>query len=214
MNTFLKLLVLMALTSVPVNGQPLRLFDGTELCGFLAPSLSVSTIHNQTGVTAGAVMGLVFDHTIVLAVEGSGLVTHIYPASRSSEHESRLEMISGGLLLEYLFDPKEMVHLSLRATAGGGGVRYHGRVRQRPETDGGASALVIDVEIPLGENPDSWDGYWFLEPGAGVEVIAAENIRVELSARYRVVSGVRTDGISSQGLSGPSLGLLVKCGLF
>jgi len=81
----------------------------------------------------------------------------------------------GGLLLEYIISPREVVHGSIQCLIGGGGIGYDGDWR------------CSDASSDFYES----DAFFALEPSANLMLNLHKNVRVGIGASYRHIRGVQ-----------------------
>jgi hypothetical protein len=166
--------------------------------GFGAPSVSYTQVAGDDSVLVGARGGWIINHQFVLGGGGFGLANRIAPPSglMPNPDDYRLNFGYGGLWVEYLIAPMEVVHGSVGTLVGGG-------------------ALSVDAQRE-GVSPRNAasDSLFVLDPAAAVEVSVSRLVRVGLEARYRIVRGVDLAGLGDSDLSGFALGTVVKIGVF
>jgi hypothetical protein len=191
---------------VPLRGQPIVILDNTRVTGFLAPAASYSSIKQQSALSMGVELALMINHATVVGLEGYGLLSDVRIGS------SDLDILYGGLVAESIGQQDSWIHSVLRLAVGGGGVRYYGLPRTGAQK--AAMPSSADIVIPLNQDPDPWDGFFVISPGAGGEVNIGSSTRLEVTANYRFVTGVALAGLSNSDLGGVWLGLAVKLGSF
>lgn len=209
MNALVRLLLLLALPALAgvATAQPIFVVDPDHTFGgFIGPTLRVGSLFRQPALFVGGITAFVVDRRLAVGIEGTSLcgdvVIHPTPQSQAS-----LRMLYGGIVVGYSFGADLPVHPLVRATLGGGGVRPIGIVpsmgRWQP------MALLVDVPV---DGPD--DAFALLEPGIGLEAILGAHTRVELTANYRIVTGIATDGLDNSDIGGASMALTAKLGLW
>lgn len=166
-----------------------------ESGGYGGPLVTFGEINGETGVFFGGQGGWIINHTFVLGARGYGLVNTI----EAKEFEnSRLEFGCGGALLEYVYASSKLLHFSIQAMIGAGGVQY----AQEDYTQG-------DPEYSYSE-----DAFFVLEPGINLELNIHRNFRLSVGATYRYVNGVDYEDLSDSDLSGATAQILLKFGVF
>ena len=105
----------------------------------------------------------------------------------------------GGLLMEYIGNPNKLVHYSISALIGAGGVGY------RDPNDN----YWMD-SFPN----DHTSAFFVLEPSAGAELNVSEFFSLNAGVSYRLVRGSDLPYISDDDLSNFSVYLMFKFGKF
>jgi hypothetical protein len=166
--------------------------------GYGAPVISYTQVAGEDSVLVGARGGWVINHQLVIGGGGFGLANRLAPPSglMPNPDDYRLNFGYGGLWVEYLIAPMQLVHGSVGTLIGAG-------------------ALSVDAERN-GVSPRNAysDPLFVLDPAAAVEVNVSRLVRVGLEARYRIVRGVDLAGLGDGDLSGFALGGVVKIGVF
>jgi hypothetical protein len=203
------LLLTLALVAASLGDAPaqstrpvFQLDPGRVFGAFVGPSIRVGGLFRQSAWLAGGATAIVIDHRLAVGIEGTALVSHVEVLPDGSR--ASLRMLYGGVIIEYLTTSERRIAPVFRATVGGGGVRYVDRKSLM-------QSLILMVDMPV-DGPD--DAFFYVEPGLGLEARLSAWIHVELSALFRVVSGVSTPGMTNGDISGPSLVLTTKLGWF
>jgi hypothetical protein len=181
---------------VPVAEQPRTLLSRPiHSGGYGAPVVSYTRFAGSDSVLVGGRGGWILNHQLVIGGGGFGLAT---PAERVGvsldQADYRHTFGYGGLWLEYLIAPMNVVHASVGTLVGAGGISYQ---RFRPD--------MQDVEST---------GVFVLDPVVAVEVNVTTFLRVALQSGYRVVRGVDLATLDNSGASGFTLGGAIKFGGF
>lgn len=142
--------------------------------GYGAVSFKTSNFKDKTLVMAGIRGAWIVNRTLAIGIDGYGIIPTtkyqgIDPVDDSKE--IRLQGGYGGLMLEPIFFSNEVVHITFPISAGAGWLGY---------------------EDP--DNEDFWDNrdnlvdedvFWYIEPGANLEVNIARNFRLNLGVSKR-----------------------------
>lgn len=154
--------------------------------GFGAPVVKFSETLDRFALLIGGRGGWIINESFVVGGGGYGL-TNQYNLAVDA-----LEMGYGGIDLEYVNRPNELVHISLNVLLGGGGARFY-----------------------PGTSLAYWEsGFWVAEPGVNLELNVAPVFRMGFGASYRAVDGLAIPGLSNASLSGWSGNLQFKFGKF
>jgi hypothetical protein len=201
------LAVSLAVTSTAAAGDPgpastaasdpeLLIPAGARHGGWGGPVVLVSTVRDRAALLVGGRGGWLIDGRFTIGGGGFGLANRIpAPAEVQGAGERLdLELGYGGGWLEYTFRPVRLVHVSVGALVGGGGVslRFH---------RGGS------------EGSDT-DAFFVVEPTVMAELNLARPVRAIVGVSYRVIAGADMPGLSYSDLSGPSAVFAVKFGSF
>ena len=196
--------LLLASESVRAQEEETLLSGGLESGGYGAPVVKFTSVKGEFAVMVGGYGGWLINHAFLLGGGGYGLATRhvLEPASGIAgiPGDRRIEFGYGGGMLEYLFNPKAVVHSSVSLLIGGGAVGVL-------DNWGSFSEWNYGYERP-------WDGVFVLEPSLNVEVNVTTFFRVNAGGSYRLVSGVTMFGLTNSDLSGPSINLALKFGSF
>ena len=193
-----KVIVLLLLTAVipAAFSQEEETLVGGEIesGGFGGPVVKITQVNSESGVLAGGRGGWIINHKFIVGGGGYGLSTNHKSPNYSSETPYYIEMGYGGLELEYVVGSNKVVHYSLQALIGAGGVNF--RIK-----DGGS----VD-----GEN----DSFFVVEPGANLELNVAKSLRISAGASYRHIVGADYRGLGNSDLSGLAANVVLKFGRF
>jgi hypothetical protein len=163
--------------------------------GYGAPVVSYTRFADRDSVLVGGRGGWILNHQLVIGGGGFGLAT---PARQQAVDQADYQHTFGygGLWLEYLIAPMNVVHGSVGTLVGAGGITYQ---RFRP------ASLAKDQES---------SSVFVLDPIVAVEVNVTTFLRVALQGGYRVVRGVDMTSLSNSGASGLTIGGALKMGGF
>ncbi|MDT8323274.1 MAG: hypothetical protein RRA94_04105 [Bacteroidota bacterium] len=204
------LLITFLSTSLSAQEQETLFGSNAEHGGYGAVSVRFSSIQSTDAVLVGGYGGWLIDHRLMLGVGGFGLVTDVRARPVAQELYSwnnealYVNFGYGGFMMEYTVAPSELLHFTVQALIGGGGVQYredwfehdddwHNDSRRH----GGTDALFV------------------LEPAAQVEVNITPWFRASAGASYRHVSGIdELQGIENDDLKGVTGNLTFKFGAF
>lgn len=191
-KTLLTLLpVLLISLSVQVYAQedetPQYLFSSgnIHISGFGGPIVELTAINEQFAVFVGGGGGVLFNQTFFLGGYGEGLTTKHYMYNlkdRVGIDEPRISFGHGGLWLGYIHKYTKAVHAGLSTKLGWGQVALYDEYYTADHMDYKASDNVF-VVIPQFE----------------VELNLTSWFKLNVSAGYRVVTGLDKTYINSQG---------------
>ena len=201
------LAVLLALATLCATSfaQEQTLISGPiENGGYGGPVVKFTRVSDKFAVLVGGYGGWLINHTFMIGGGGYGLANSIH-ASRTAQtyygtgDNLRTQFGYGGLVLEYIGIPDNLIHYSVSALIGAGGVSYN---------------YLYDMYLPSFENTEHASPCFVLEPSAGVELNVTPFFRMNASVGYRLVRGTDLPGITDADLSDLSGYLTFKFGKF
>lgn len=204
------LFVLMVSMAASVFAAPRTLIDTrtTQIGGFGAPTVHYSQFNGEDAVLVGAQGAMLIDQRIYIGGAGYGMGSrHRAPDAGLNTSDSRFELGYGGLLLGWMHNSDDVVHLAADVLVGAGAVvnsyrddllyqsssRYHDWDNGRSYTD---------------------DPFFVVQPMLHVEMNILRFWRVGFNGGYRYVSGVDSFGLTDADLSGPVAGVTFRFGRF
>jgi len=187
----------------PVLAQEETLFSGKiESGGYGGPTVKVGSFHGKSSLLMGGQGGWIINHHVVIGGGGYGLVTDVPVERAGVDKDQYLNLGYGGLLLEYVVNPNELLHVELQSLIGAGGVSF--RDEKFSEMDG------RDEERHNLED----DSFFVWEPGVNVVLNITKNFRFALGGTYRYVNGVSLSGTSEEELAHYTVQVGCKFGKF
>lgn len=195
--TIVSVISIFCMVAIPAVAQEQTLISGDiESGGFGGPVLKVTEFRDDVGLLVGGRGGWIINHAFVIGGGGYGLTTNI----DAPVFDHYLNVGYGGGIIEYIVLSDKLIHLSVNALIGGGGVNY----RQRDWDDW------------------DWDGNWYddtddffvAEPGVDLMLNVSKIFRVGVGVSYRYVNGVDIRGLSDSDMSGLSATFTLKFGKF
>lgn len=163
--------------------------------GFGGPVVKLSEIGDRFGVLVGGRGGWIINDSFVLGGGGYGLANtdNFGGFLDALGDRGRLLMGYGGLELEYVHRPAELVHLSLVVLVGAGG-------------------LVWDPQGQRGGEVD--DAFFITEPALNVLLNVTRNFRAGFGVSYRFVRDVELIDLRNGDISGLAGVVTLKFGGF
>jgi len=160
---------------------------------FLEQTTKVTEIDGDPQVLLGGRFSVVFNHHLNVGLAGYGLVSPVEWVPDESLPGDYLLFGYGGLMIEPVFAPQNVVHFSVPVLLGAGG--YGTRDRDFDTYDEG-------------------DAFWVFEPGINMDIKIASFFVIGLGGSFRFVSNGIQDNIDLEELSGPNAHLSFKLGWF
>jgi hypothetical protein len=164
----------------------------TKSGAFIGPVVRFGRLDEDFGLFVGGRIGWIINHTFSIGCGGYVLVNDI--EREDVGEDVYTEMVYGGLVLEYVFNPSEVIHFSVATLVGGGRFAYE---------------IRNDVE----EDYDS-DAFFILEPEFNVILNVTRNFRLGLGGGFRSIRGLDIEEMTDSRLSGSSAVITLKLGKF
>lgn len=191
--------VLICLLSGPaLAGDEVLIGGPLDYGGYGGPVLKVAPVKNEAGVFLGGYGGWYINHCFLIGAGAYGLVSEIKaPATGPKGETLYYEMGYAGLVFEYVNNSRRLVHYTVSTLIGAGGLGYK-------------------YKISEGDWPFNYadDAFFIIEPDLNVELNVSKHFRVGLGVGYRLLSGLRMEGIANEDLSGAYANLIFKFGSF
>lgn len=144
--------------------------------GFGALSFRSTSFRDEAMVLAGVRGGWIINRSIAIGFEGHGIV----PTAKFDDIDNALNSKVvvyggyGGFFLEPIIFSNQVVHLVFPISAGAGWMGYEEDWESQYGSPGYNSNGFIDEDV-----------FWYVEPGAALEVNIARNFRIDLGASKR-----------------------------
>lgn len=178
----------------------------TSIGAYGTPSVEFASINGKFAVLTGGYGGVFLNKKIMLGAGAYSLVNNIATDITGTDGKTQyLNYWYTGLVAEYVHNSDKLVHWSVGALVGGGGVSRRER------------SFFND-----NDNNDHFDkyhnydrtGFFTAQPFANIELNVWKHIRFDVGASYRFVNGSHTEGTTDNDLSGPSVHAGIKAGIF
>jgi hypothetical protein len=196
MRRLLPFLLLTILFSVapPALGQEETLIEGKiESGGFGGPVIRFSDVKGEFAVFVGGRGAWIVNHSFYVGAAGYGLANAIDLDNHRDYWPHRdIEFGYGGVEFGYIHDSNRLVHFTIGALIGGGGVTRN-----------------EDFDVFYDD-----DAVFVLEPTADLELNVSRLVRIAAGGGYRLVTGTHAPGLDNGDLSAPFASLTVKIGKF
>ncbi len=163
--------------------------------GYGAPTVALTSVHGEWAVITGAQGGWIVNRQLVIGGAARGLTT--LPSTTVTGRSLDIQMGYGGLLLEYIGAPSELIHYGLSAVVGGGSVQ-----------------LVQDGYDQREDRAFARSGLFVTEAGARLELNVTSFFRLGIGGGYLLVSGSDVPTVSDSDLRGPYGDLSLRFGSF
>lgn len=170
--------------------------------GFGAISFKASEFNNQDIIMAGFRGGWIINRAMAIGFEGYGLIptaeyNNIDPNNLLS---SRAVGGYGGMFIEPILFSNKVVHVTFPVVGGGGWLGY---IVDWEQNYNNYSNDLIDDDV-----------FWYVEPGAALELNVARNFRINLGASYRFTKDLELVNTSSSAFDAWNYFLTLKFGSF
>lgn len=170
--------------------------------GFGALSFKTSDFRDETIVMAGIRGGWIINRTLALGAEGYGII----PTAKYGDFSGITEEVTllggyGGLFLELIFFSNEVVHVTFPMGGGAGWLGYDLSGSDPLDFSDGDGLLDQDV-------------FWYVEPGANIEVNVARNFRLAFGISKRFTQDLELVETRSREMEALNYYLTLKIGRF
>ena len=193
--------IVLAALMIPATAlaQPETLLGGDlEHGGFGGPTVKFSQFAGELGLLVGGGGGWVIGKTFTIGGAGYGLVTTHLVSDGSEDYE--IGFGYGGLLLEYLKRPDDLIHYYATCLFGVGGVGFR------------TPGSYVDLD------PASDDLVYIIEPSVNICLNVTKNLKIAAGASYRYVPGLDQAsldlGLEETGLTGASFNITFRFGSY
>jgi hypothetical protein len=157
--------------------------ETSEVGGLIAPASRFTKVKETFAIMAGATGAIVVNHNWRFGAGGYWIVNEVVPEDLAELDD--LRMAYGGLILEYVFRPGDVLHMCMPVLVGVGRVSFRGD--------------YVDPET--GEDSEE---VFIVEPELNLELNITRNWRVSLGFVYRYVDGSDLTDFQNDDLSGMS----------
>ncbi len=164
-------------------------YDEYDNGGFGGPMLQITKIMDKSAILFGGRGGWIIDHRFVLGGAGYGLVSDVVVGTDCEGPDAYLHMGYGGAWLEFVLRPRKIMHISLHALLGGGGLH-------------------------LSDDENKQDSFYVAEPGVTMTLNLARFIRIGAGVCYRFVSGLDKTLLRDSDLAGMGCQFFIGFGRF
>lgn len=167
--------------------------------GFGAISFRSGKFNDEPLILTGIRGGWIINRAMAIGFEGFGIIPtaeyeNIAPSLPVS---SRAVGGYGGMFLEPIFFSNKVVHVTFPVSGGAGWIGYI------TDWDNSYESELIDDDV-----------FWYLEPGAAIELNVARNFRLNLGASYRFTQDLQLLSTPSTAFDGWNYFLTLKFGHF
>ena len=170
--------------------------------GFGAISFKTSEFRDEALVMAGIRGGWIINRTLALGAEGYGII----PTAKFDDlvpNASDVLLLGGygGLFMELIFFSNEVIHVTFPVGGGAGWIGYELDSSDRLNGDFEGSLLDDDV-------------FWYIEPGADIELNVARNFRLVFGISKRFTQDLELVNTRSRALEDLNYFVTLKIGRF
>lgn len=169
--------------------------------GFGALSFRSTSFRDEAMVLAGLRGGWIINRTLGIGFEAHGII----PTAKYSDIDPLQDVVAlggyGGMFLELIFFSNEVVHVTFPVSGGAGWLGY--------------SRDFDDNNVPTpGDNIVDEDVFWYVEPGAGIEVNLSKSFRLGMGASKRFTQDLALVGTKNNAFDKMNYYVTLKIGGF
>ncbi len=167
--------------------------------GFGAISFRSGKFNDEALILTGIRGGWIINRAMAIGFEGYGII----PTAEYENIAPSLQLSSravggyGGMFLEPIFFSNKVVHITFPISGGAGWIGY------MTDWENSYESELIDDDV-----------FWYLEPGASIELNVARNFRLDLGASYRFTQDLQLLSTPSTAFDGWNYFLTLKFGHF
>ena len=173
--------------------------SGYHSGGFGAISFRYSEFQDQSIVMEGFRGGWIINRTLAIGLEGHGLIPSAEFEELLPERDAILLGGYGGLFLEPILFSNEVVHVTFPVAAGAGWLGFHDDWEDREPDE----EEIIDDDV-----------FWYIEPGAAIEINIARHFRMGLGVSRRFTQDLELEFASASDFEKINYFLTLKFGRF
>ncbi len=166
--------------------------DISSVKGYGAVVTKYSSLNNYGALTVGGRGGWIFNNTFLIGAGIYGLASNVpvdvFDSNTLLTRSDKLHFMYGGVEVEYVFSPKNLVHYSIYTLVGLGSISSHTNSQEYPDGYYDHSHM---------NNP-----FLVLEPAFNVTLNIANFFHVSLGVGYLITSGADYQTVGDGSLSG------------
>ncbi|MEO1049103.1 MAG: hypothetical protein AAFX87_00640 [Bacteroidota bacterium] len=168
--------------------------------GFGALSFRGTEFGDETLVMAGVRGGWIINRTLAIGFEGHGIIPTAKFQGIAPNGDAILLGGYGGMFLEPILFSNQIVHITFPIAGGAGWLGYHEDWEDN-RFDG--PNRIIDEDV-----------FWYIEPGASVEINVARNFRLGLGVTKRFTQDLNLAQTNSDQFENLNYFMTLKFGKF
>lgn len=173
--------------------------------GFGALSFRTTRFNQEAMVMAGVRAGWIINRTVGIGVEGHGII----PTTKYDGIDLTQDVFAvggyGGMFMELIFFSNTVIHVTFPTSAGAGWIGYNEdweNPNPRPPGNTEYSTLIDD------------DVFWYVEPGANIEVNVSRNFRLDFGFSKRFTQDFELLNTSARAFENTNFYVTLKIGGF
>jgi hypothetical protein len=190
MRRLIVLLTTFLAVSTCFAGERTLVSERTQVDMFIGPTAGFGQIRDDFTLLLGARLACILNHRLAVGCAAHTLVNDLEIADVSGE--PTLQLTYGGLVLGYIAGSGAVIHAAVSTLVGGGGVGLKGG-------------------SPQGEDSDE---FFIAVPEVDLEINISRNVRMELGAAWRLITGIDLEGVTDNDLDGVTGVFRIKLGTF
>ena len=170
--------------------------------GFGAISFRASEFNNQDIIMAGFRGGWIINRAMAIGFEGHGIIPTAEYENIDPDNSLRSRSVGGygGMFLEPIILSNKVVHVTFPIAGGAGWLGY---IVDWEQNQNYYSNDLIDDDV-----------FWYVEPGAALELNVARNFRINMGASYRFTKDLELINTSTSAFDAWNYFLTLKFGSF
>jgi len=170
--------------------------------GFGGISFRASEFNGKDIILTGFRAGWIINRALAIGFEGYGIIPTVEYENIDPDISLRSRSVGGygGMFLEPIIFSNKVVHVTFPVAGGAGWLGY-----------------IVDWEQNYNFYPNDLlddDVFWYLEPGAALELNVARNFRINMGASYRFTKDLRLMSTPTSAFDAWNYFLTLKFGRF
>lgn len=169
--------------------------------GFFGLSFRSTEFRDETMVLAGFRTGWIVNRTLGIGIEGHGII----PTAKYTDIDPLGNVVAlggyGGMFLEMILFSNQVIHLTFPVSSGAGWMGYTSD--WETNNNNYSTNGIIDEDV-----------FWYVEPGANIEVNISRNFRLAAGMSKRFIQDLTLINTATNAFDKPSFYITLKLGSF
>lgn len=173
--------------------------------GFIGVSFRASEFKDETAVMAGFRTGWVVNRTLGIGIEGHGIIPTVKLDNVDPNRDVILLGGYGGMFMEFVAFSNQVVHITFPIAGGAGWLGYH---------EDWEDESLNDPRVSTQEALSDQDVFWYVEPGASLEMNISRSFRMSFGLSKRITQDLDLLNTNSSDFENLNFFVTLKLGKF